>query len=433
MRAKISGSADDGTLSLEPPPSQPPGRWWLRARGGPAAELRDGLVIGSGADVGLRLTDRFVSTHHALIRREHGSWWIIDLDSKNGTLVEGRRVGSALLVPRLTLSLGRYLIDVDVDSAVDHRDDVAAMVGDDAVLGRDPALLKAIAALRRFAAMRPPVLVRGETGTGKDLAARIVHAAGPRARGPLVVLNCAAIVDGLAESELFGHVRGAFSGALRAHAGAFVRASGGTLFLDEIGELPLALQAKLLRVLENGRVTPVGGEREIEVDVRVVAATHRDLEAMVGHGQLREDLYHRLGVLSVELPPLRERRDDIELLVRRFAAVAESELGRPVVVTAEAIAAARRQPWPGNVRALKHAVLRAAAVADGPIDARTLLAGHVTGLASSACDTIAVRRADWATMSHELLVHAVLQHGSIRRAAQALGMPRSTLGARLKR
>jgi DNA-binding NtrC family response regulator len=305
------------------------------------------------------------------------------------------------------------------------------------MIGASLAFRRVEHTLRRLALLRRPVLVRGETGTGKELAARFLHELGPRREGPFVAVNCGAIVDGLAESELFGHAKGAFTGAHRAHEGAFVRAHEGTLFLDEIGELPLLVQAKLLRVLETSRVHAVGAETDTLVDARVVCATHRDLEAMIATGRFREDLYHRLGVLVVQLPSLRERADDIPLLLARFAREAADELGRRVELHPAAVTAACAHPWPGNVRALKNAVLRAAALVDGPIQAEDLVpvaSGpelHTTR--ASATASVTVVRGDWASMNRELLARAVAEHGSIRRAALALGIPRSTLGAWLKR
>jgi DNA-binding NtrC family response regulator len=302
------------------------------------------------------------------------------------------------------------------------------------MIGRSPAFRRTEHTLRRLAVLRRPVLVRGETGTGKELAARFLHEHGPRRAGPFVAVNCGAIVHALAESELFGHIRGAFTGAHRTHAGAFVRAHGGTLFLDEIGELPLGLQAKLLRVLETSRVHAVGAEDDARVDVRVVCATHRDLEAMVARGEWREDLYHRLGVLVVHVPPLRDRPEDIPLLLERFAREAAEELGRPVELHPAAVAAARMHVWPGNVRALKNAVLRAAALADGPIGPDELVPALARGPSGAdARASLTVSRGDWASMNGDLLAQAVAAHGSIRRASVALGIPRSTLGAMLKR
>ncbi len=277
-----------------------------------------------------------------------------------------------------------------------------------------------------------PVLIRGETGSGKEVAARLLHDDGPRANAPFVAVNCAAIVTGLAESELFGHVRGAFTGAHRDHAGAFERADGGTLFLDEVGELPAAVQAKLLRVLEVGRVTPLGASHEKIVHARVVAATHRDLEAMVADGSFREDLFFRLGVLTVDLPALRDRPEDIAPLVHRFADDAARVLGRPVRVHDDAIAAATGGMWPGNVRQLRNVVLRAAVLGDGEVTAQALsLHGPPKPTTPSDCVTIA--RGDYDSMKRQLLEQVVAAEGSIRRASEVLRVPRSTLGAWLRR
>ena len=300
-----------------------------------------------------------------------------------------------------------------------------------AVVGTSPAFLRCRALIGRLAPLPMPVLVRGETGTGKELAARMLHEDGPRARAPFVALNCAAIPHELAESELFGHVRGAFTGAHREYVGAFVRADGGTLLLDEVAELPPAVQAKLLRVLELGVVRPIGGDRETVVHARVVAATHRDLEAMVAAGDFREDLMFRLGVLTVELPPLRERPSDIPALLQHFAAEAGHALQRTVQIGEDALQAAVRHAWPGNVRELRNAVLRAAVLADGPIRARDLLPAPPRP-PPPVPGAVVIPRADYHTMNRRLLEQVVHAEGSIRRAAEALKIPRSTLGAWLK-
>ncbi|MCA9716090.1 MAG: sigma-54-dependent Fis family transcriptional regulator, partial [Myxococcales bacterium] len=235
------------------------------------------------------------------------------------------------------------------------------------------------------------------------------------------------------ESELFGHVRGAFTGAHRDHAGAFARAGGGTLFLDEVAELPLPLQAKLLRVLETRRVSPVGAEREFEVDVRVVSATHRPLERWVRDGQFREDLFHRLSVLTINIPPLRARKGDLALLIQTFSRSISDELGRVVQLEREALDAAELFPWPGNIRELRNALLRAAALTDGPICKRALLPRRATGPVNGDANTITIPRGTFTEMKRALIRHYLAEHGSIRKAARVLGVPRSTLGAWLKR
>jgi transcriptional regulator with GAF, ATPase, and Fis domain len=218
------------------------------------------------------------------------------------------------------------------------------------------------ARLERIAASDATVLVTGETGTGKELVAEAIHERSPRAAGPFVVLDCGAIPPNLVESELFGHERGAFTGALGAHAGAFERAHGGTVFLDELGELPLELQPKLLRVLERREIRRLGGSKPIEVDLRVVAATNRDLAVEVNRGRFREDLYYRLAVVQVVVPPLRERREDIPLLVEHFLAALPG--GERTRLAPETIDLLRRHDWPGNVRELRNVLERAVLFAD---------------------------------------------------------------------
>ncbi len=302
------------------------------------------------------------------------------------------------------------------------------------VVRRAPAIVRTYEALERIAPLAAPLLLLGETGSGKELAAAHAHACSPRARAPFVAINCAAIPGQLAESELFGHVRGAFTGATRTRAGAFSRADGGTLFLDEIGELPLAVQAKLLRVLDSQRFSSVGSEVEVETDVRVIAATCRDLARMVAEGRFREDLYHRLGVFPLRVPPLRERVEDIGPLMEVFAQQAARDLGHPVHVSACARAAARRYPWPGNVRELRNAVLRAATLGGGRVDARALFppANDPTTPPSRAQERVSVRIGDYTSMRHALLRAVVEREGSIRRAARVLAVPRSTLSTWLR-
>jgi DNA-binding NtrC family response regulator len=298
------------------------------------------------------------------------------------------------------------------------------------LIGRSKVIRTLRRQLERLARLPLPVLIHGETGTGKELAARTLHEFGENREGPFVALNCGAIPDGLFESELFGHRRGAFTGAHRDHAGAFARAANGTVFLDEIGELPLSAQAKLLRVLETRRLTPVGADQEITISCRVVAATHRDLAAMVVAGQFREDLFHRLSVVELELPPLRRRRHDIPMLLDHFVELASAELGRTVVISPAAAAEAVHHPWPGNVRALRNAVLRAAALADGPIGPDALIPEIEQPRARS--EMISVPRGTYASMHAALLQQIVTEEGSIRRAARVLGVPRSTLGTWLR-
>jgi len=227
------------------------------------------------------------------------------------------------------------------------------------VVGASPAWRAVLEVVAQVAPSRATVLLRGESGTGKEVAARALHDAGPRASRPFVAVSCAALPESLLESELFGHERGAFTGAAQARAGRFELADGGTLFLDEVGELPLQAQVKLLRALQERQFERVGGRKTHTVDVRLVAATNRDLEAAVQAGTFRLDLYHRLQVVEIHLPPLRERRDDILPLARHFLAELQAEHGRQLCLAPSAEELLVSQPWPGNVRQLRNALERA--------------------------------------------------------------------------
>jgi DNA-binding NtrC family response regulator len=238
------------------------------------------------------------------------------------------------------------------------------------LIGQSPAMREIFALIRRVAHGRSSVLITGESGTGKELVARTLHFHGARAQKPFVPINCTAIPEGLLESELFGHVRGAFTGAHTSKRGLFEQAHGGTLFLDEIGDLGLGLQSKLLRVLQDQEIRPVGGSQTLKVDVRIVAATHKDLEGEIAAGRFREDLYYRLNVIPIHIPPLRERPEDLALLVDAF--VRKHSAGERRIVTQAAMDRLKLQPWRGNARELENAIERAMALTDaseiGPDD-----------------------------------------------------------------
>jgi DNA-binding NtrC family response regulator len=252
------------------------------------------------------------------------------------------------------------------EEVVRLRDEVSGRTRLGRMIGRSSAMQEVFHALRRVAPSRANVLISGESGTGKELAARAIHDLGERSSGPFVVVNCAAIPETLLESELFGHERGAFTDARERRIGRFEAASGGTLFLDEIAEMAPALQAKLLRALQERSIERLGASQPIEVDVRFVAATNRDLERDVDEGRFRADLYYRVAVVPITLPPLRERRGDVPLLAEEFLKRAPQGGSAPPRLTPEACAALERYPWPGNVRELENAIERAIALAEGP-------------------------------------------------------------------
>ncbi|HEY8927180.1 MAG TPA: sigma-54 dependent transcriptional regulator [Polyangia bacterium] len=240
------------------------------------------------------------------------------------------------------------------------RQTVRQVVPHDRIVGQSDAIRQLVNMTVRLSSAPSPVLILGETGTGKELVARALHASGRRSGGPYVAINCAAVPENLLESELFGHTRGAFTGAAQARRGLFVEADSGTLLLDEIGDMPLALQPKLLRVLETSEVRPVGGDASRTTDVRIVASTHRDLAKLVREGKFREDLYFRIRVVPLRVPPLRERREDIPLLVDHFLARSRERFPSAVVrsFSPAAMRALIEYPWPGNVRQLEHTVER---------------------------------------------------------------------------
>ncbi|MCK6446803.1 MAG: sigma 54-interacting transcriptional regulator [Planctomycetes bacterium] len=257
--------------------------------------------------------------------------------------------------------------DILRPAAVTPMTDTGAIPMRFGMIGDSPPMRQMFALLEKVAQSDVAVLVQGETGTGKELVARALHEYGPRKKKPFLAENCAAVPADLLESELFGHKRGSFTGAVADRDGHFVAANGGTVFLDEIGDMPLAMQAKLLRVLQEGEVRPVGSNKIVKVDVRIVAATNKDLKAMTKVGTFREDLYFRLNVVAIHLPPLRERRGDVRYLVRFFLEKVGKEMGRSATVSEEALQLLERWRWPGNVRELENEIRRSVALSLGVI------------------------------------------------------------------
>ncbi len=301
------------------------------------------------------------------------------------------------------------------------------------LLGDSPPMRALTATIERLAGRDVTVLVRGETGTGKELVASHLHALGRRSAGPLVRFNCAAVPAELAEAELFGHARGAFTGAKDARDGYFARADRGTLVLDEIGELPLAIQPKLLRALADGEIQPVGAARPERVDVRVIACTHRDLRALADAGGFRDDLYYRLAVVELMVPPLRDRAADIPDLARTFAARAAARFGLDTIALDDAlIAALAARAWPGNVRELDNVVTRLVALSDGGRLGLDDLARAAPPAAASSGSGPFRDRVD--SFERELIAAALREAGDNRAAAaRALGLSRVTLLDRMKR
>jgi DNA-binding NtrC family response regulator len=312
------------------------------------------VVVGAHASCDLVLADPQVSRRHAELAVVPEGIRIKDLGSTNGTWWQGTKVGDAVVPSGATVQFGGTPVRIAASEAMSLPPSEATEFG--AMAGNSVAMRELFAVLEMAAPTDATVLIEGESGTGKELAARAIHEASGRARGPFVVVDCSAITESLLDSHLFGHVRGAFTGADRDRRGAFVEASGGTLFLDELGELPLPAQAKLLRVLEAQTVQPVGADKPVPVDTRVVAATHRDLSRMVAAKEFRFDLFYRLAVVHVALPPLRERLEDLPHLIATFYLRRGVE---PGPIDGDNLERMRRHGWPGNVRELRNVLERA--------------------------------------------------------------------------
>ncbi len=316
-------------------------------------------LVGQSAACNLRLTDREVSRRHLALEVGAHGLRAIDLGSTNGTFVGTIRIADAWLSGGESVRIGGSTLRVEI-TAPPARVPVSREARFGRVLGASIAMRRLYPLLERIAASDVPVVLEGETGTGKELVAESIHEKSAREGKPFVVFDCTAVPPSLIESHLFGHEKGAFTTALSSRRGVFEQANGGTLLIDEIGELEPALQPKLLRALERGEVQRVGGDTWLKVDVRVLAATRRDLDHEVQAGRFREDLFYRLAVARVELPPLRERKGDVELLARFFW----RKLGGAEDVTPEILARFEDHDWPGNVRELRNAVARRVALGD---------------------------------------------------------------------
>jgi DNA-binding NtrC family response regulator len=334
-------------------------------------------TVGRHPSNDLVLDDPRVSGVHVELRRVGDRGHVRDAGSTNGTWIGPHRVVEAELAVGAEVTVGGTLLRVDMDDAATpaRRSTMGSFGG---LVGQSPEMLELFATLERIAPKELTVLLQGETGTGKEEVARAIHSRSPRADAPFVVIDATSLPESLAESLLFGHERGAFTGADQRRAGFFEVAEGGTVFLDEIGELAAPIQAKFLRVLERREITRVGGTTPVRVDVRVVAATHRDLRHEIEAGRFREDLFYRLSQMRLVLPPLRDRPRDVGVLCATILAqIAGSS--PPLAIEPGALAQLEAQRWPGNVRELRNVLVRAAALAGGPVIGRADVAGEGLG------------------------------------------------------
>jgi len=416
----VTDSVCPSAVTVEIPRSMPATTWVVEVQDQTGARRvalsGEKLVVGTFPGAGLVLDDATVSARHCALRVSGGGVVIEDLGSRNGTFVGGARIHDAHGQAGTVVTVGRSMLVVstmDPSEPVDPPGE--PLVG---IAGSSIVMRRLADQVRRLARHALPVLIAGESGTGKELLARALHAEGPRRSRPFVAINVTAVPRELVESELFGHERGAFTGAHARREGAFADAEGGTLFLDEIGDLPLDAQPKILRALDGYEVRRVGGAGSgRRADVRVVAATHARLEQKVNRGEFRRDLFHRLECFVIHVPPLRERRGDIAVIARELLRQLVREVG-PRTLTAGAIARLAAHNWPGNVRELRNALCRAA---DGSADRSRIGAEDVDRALRRESRELA--KCMTSDRARELLRDSA---GNLSAAARAAGLPRTS-------
>ena len=441
MKEERQSPPHDATLPAETPAaalSVPSFR--LHVVSGPDAgqalcSTSERVVVGTHPSCDLRLSDRLVSRFHCELSVVDGQLVLRDLGSRNGTRLDDVHVREAFPRWRGRIALGESVLGLTEADRVSLDLHKEARFGD--LVGGSTVMRRVFALLERCAASDATVLLEGETGTGKDAVADAVHSKSDRSEAPFIVVDCSAIPPDLLESELFGHERGAFTGATSARDGAFVAADGGTLFLDELGEMPLGLQAKLLHALEHREVKRVGANKYVPVDVRVIAATNRNLREEVNQRRFRSDLYYRLAVLQVTLPPLRDRAEDVPALAEHFLSALEKRSRRPIdagfLRTPEFFAELSAHRWPGNLRELRNYIERCYALreavrlepSEGP---HSPSPENVAAPMPQVDVTLPLREARemWSQeLERRYLEQLVLRHeGNVREAARAAGVDR---------
>jgi DNA-binding NtrC family response regulator len=448
----MAGSGSRGeTLALELASLTPEGTAWVQVETGvdnvgPVVVGEEPVLIGTGAGCQLAIADPHVSRRHAEILRTPNGIVLRDLGSRNGTFIGHLAVKEVVLASGAEIRVGTTKLRFEMGGEAgrlgrllrepvreDELKEVPSRFGP--ALGASSAMRELFALFARLGRTELTITLIGETGTGKDVLARAIHEHSTRADRPFLVFDCGAVAPTLIESELFGHEKGAYTGAAGERRGAFERAHGGTLLLDEIGELQIDLQPKLLRVLEQRCVRRLGGAQDVPVDVRILAATNRDLEDRVRLGDFREDLFFRLSAAMLRVPPLRERREDLTLLVTHFL----SEGGKTLTVAPETLEVLASYHWPGNVRELKNVIAGAAAVADGPVLEPRHLIFFRPQRRSPELDTGATAELPLAGQTLEQLERAAIEQtlrrceGNKTKAAKALGIAASTLYEKIRR
>lgn len=386
-------------------------------------ELGEFLTIGRDSNNDLELADPYVSTRHARIEKRSGLYVIRDQRSQNGTYINDIKIMEAFLHygDRIRLGQREFLF---------QKINPPCPEPDCSLSSKNPRWSQQLNSLPLFARTDLPVLLLGSSGTGKEVLARQTHQHSQRSNGPFICVNCSALTETLIESELFGHVKGSFTGATHDRKGAFETARGGTLFLDEIGDLPLTLQPKLLRALENREIRPVGSDKTVATQVRIVAATHKNLERLVARGLFRADLFYRLHVIKVTIPDLKDRMEDFETILYGFAREMRVRFSHT------AIDSLKQHTWPGNIRELRNVVARTSAlfpqVYIQPEHIQQILDIPIIEEQTNA-ETPFNSREAVREFEKDMIVKSLIQnHGNQRKAAMELGLPKSTLHDRIK-
>ena len=408
--------------------------------------------IGRDDSSQIRINMEGVSNSHARLWFKDGNWHVKDLESRNGIFVNGLPVEESMVVLKDVITVGpvefqiveRASESITQDSKKEpSQTKTLTYSASQLLLGKSKVIQNVITNIRKVGEQDIAVLIQGETGTGKELTARAIHSSSKRKYHPFVPINCGAIPSELIESEFFGHEKGSFTGAVDEKAGHFEMASGGTLFLDEIGDLPLMAQTALLRVLETGKIRRVGGEEELSVDVRVLAATHKDLKKMVDEKTFREDLFHRLSVFEIYMPPLRERKEDLKIISEHILSTLTLAQGRgEYKISKEAYKSIEEYSWPGNIRELKNVLERAVILAEDHVIAPELLSlnnQQVRGVGSLSdlfpVDEDLPTLSDFENQMAVLLVEEAIKRsgGNKSQAAQLINISRNHLYEILKR
>ncbi len=394
---------------------------------------KEKITFGKQEDNDLVINDEFISRHHGEIYFRNGEFFIRDLGSKNGTFINGKRVQGSILASGSRIETGNtgfdFLLSEDTVMSTDRKED---HLGD--IIGKSRKIQALFTFCKKAASCDATVLINGETGTGKELIAKTIHSLSRRSHGPLITIDCGSIPRELIESELFGHEKGAFTGAQNQRKGAFERGNKGTVFLDEIGELPKEMQPKLLRILEEREFKRVGGDTHIPTDIRVIAATNKELNVEVTKGNFREDLFFRLYVIPISLPALRERKEDISLLTDYFINKNEQlkETGSQVTISDEALKKMTEYTWPGNVRELRNVIDRAIVNSDmNQISAEDI---QFIPTMKDENKTFSSSHASLEEVEKQTIINALkAQDGNKKATAKLLGIAYSTMCEKVKK